>query len=73
MCRLLAKDPGEPQQVSEGECVRPGARQGGLPAGRGQDRALAAPDQPDEDLGDDRGAYRTQPFSPSREAASARM
>jgi hypothetical protein len=48
-CRLLlAKDPGELQQICEGERARLGARQGGLPVSLAQDGVRAAPDQPDQ-------------------------
>src|ERR687894_3065894 len=61
MSRLrLAKDRGELQQTREGEGARLRARQGRLPAIGAQDGALAAPDQPDQHLSDDRGAHRAQ-------------
>ncbi len=57
---MLPKDPGDPQQIRQGERARLGARQGGLPIRCAQDRVLAAPDQPDQDLRDDRAADRSQ-------------
>lgn len=54
------EDSSEPQQVVQSKSTRLGARQARLPVVRAQDRALAPPEEPNQNLSDDRTADRSQ-------------